>query len=170
MRVVGERSAGVGADVGADQAPGLVVDAGEDDSGAVRAAELEAAADLVDVAGQAAAADVRRADAELAQPGGEPLLVPRGGLDDAQRPREGRGYLAVGRQEGDPRVDLPRAEQPGEVLDEPRPGDRGAGVEQVLPWFADVNGIGVAAGLAGRAGSSRAARRSRTPATTARPP
>src|SRR6202044_3575633 len=133
-------------------APGLVVDAGEDDSGAVPTAELEAAADLVDVAGEAAAPDVRRAAAELAQPGGEPLLVPWGGLDDAQRPREGRGYLMVGRQEGDPRVDLPRAEQPGEVLDEPGPGDRGAGVEQVLPGFADVDGIGVAAGLAGLAG------------------
>ena len=32
--------------VRADQAPGLVVDAGEDDRSAVRAAELEAAADL----------------------------------------------------------------------------------------------------------------------------
>ena len=73
---------------------------------AVGAGQLETAVDLVDVARQAAAADVGRADAELAQPPGEALLVPGGGVEDAERAGERGLHRAVQREEGDLRVDL----------------------------------------------------------------
>src|ERR1700734_1720582 len=90
----------------ADEAPGLVVHAGDDDGCAVGAGQLEAAVDLIDVARQASAADVGGADAELAQPPGEALLVPGGGVQDAERAGERGVDRAVQREERDLRVDL----------------------------------------------------------------
>jgi len=57
--------------VGADQAPGLVAHPGEDQRGAVRASQLQPAVDLLHVTGEAAAPQVGRAHAEVAQPPGE---------------------------------------------------------------------------------------------------
>jgi alpha-1,2-mannosyltransferase len=57
--------------VGADQAPRLVADPGEDQRGAVRASQLQPAVDLLHIAREAAAPQVGRAHAEVAQPPGE---------------------------------------------------------------------------------------------------
>jgi hypothetical protein len=68
--------------------------------------------DLPDVPGQPAAPDVGGPDAEISQRAGEMPLVPRGGLQDSQGAAERGMGLAVGGQERDLRVDLPRAQQP----------------------------------------------------------
>jgi len=57
--------------VGADQAPGLVADPGEDQRGSVRASQLQPTVDLLHVTGEAAAPQVGRAHAEVAQPPSE---------------------------------------------------------------------------------------------------
>src|SRR5271166_526176 len=116
----GRRSALAG--LHADQAPRLVVDPGEHDRGPVRAGQLEPAVDLVHVTRQAPPAKVGRPDPEGAQPAGEVLLVPRGGLDHAQGPREGRALGGPGGQERDTRIDLPGAEPPGQRFDQAGPG------------------------------------------------
>src|SRR5579862_373218 len=104
----------------ADDAPGLVADPGDDQRRAVLAGQFQAAPDLVDVAGHAAAPDVDCADAQVAQPPGELLLVPRRGLKYAEGAGERRARRAVKREERDLRVDLGgvTAQGPGEVLDQ----------------------------------------------------
>src|SRR5258708_27916200 len=105
-----------GARVGADQPPWLVGYPGEHDGGAMGAGQLEAAADRVHVAREAAAPEVRRPDAKLAQPGPGALFCPRRGVDDLERAGERRRRRLVHGQEGDLRVDLPRPELAGEVF------------------------------------------------------
>ena len=91
---------------GADQAPRLVVDSGDDYGGAVLAFQLQVASYLVDVARQAPAPDIDGSHLQLAQPLSEALLVPRGRVPDPQRAGERRLRVPVQRQERDPGVDL----------------------------------------------------------------
>src|SRR5258708_3384652 len=62
----------------ADQAPGLVGDPGQHDRRRTRTLQAKPAVNSRDIASKAAPADVGRADAQVAQSAGEPLLMPRG--------------------------------------------------------------------------------------------
>ena len=75
---------------GADQAPRPVLAAGQHDRGGAVAAQVQPAPDPVDIAGQAATADVDRADAAARASLGGLLLVPRHRLQHPQRPGERR--------------------------------------------------------------------------------
>ena len=90
--------------------------------------------DLLHVAGQSPPADIGRADAERAQLPGELLLVPRSRFQDAERPGEGRAQRHVCGQEGDHRVDFPRTDLAGQLLNQAGPGDRRARIEQERSW------------------------------------
>src|SRR5260221_6930983 len=72
----------------ADQPPGLVGDPGQHDRRRTRTLQAKPAVNPRDIASKAAPADVGRADAQVAQSAGEALLMPWGGLEHAQRPRE----------------------------------------------------------------------------------
>src|ERR1022692_4092520 len=75
---------------GADEAPRPVGDAGDDDCRAAIPLQGESPVNLLHVASQPATADVGGADSELAQPAGEPLLVPGRRLKHGQRSGERR--------------------------------------------------------------------------------
>src|SRR5256886_15589956 len=74
--------------VDADQSPRPVPGPGHDHGRAAAAGGPQAAEQPVDIAGQAAAPDVNRADVQLTQLGGKLFLVPRPGVDDPQPPPE----------------------------------------------------------------------------------
>src|SRR5215470_418418 len=95
--------------VDADQPPWAVPGPGHDHGRTAAAGEPQAAEQPVDVAGQAAAPDVNRADVQLPQLGGKLLLVPGPGVDNPQPPAERRPQRGTGGQERDPLVDLPGA-------------------------------------------------------------
>ncbi len=121
-------------------------------------AQSEPAVNLSHVAGEAAPPDVGRADAQLAQPGREPLLVPRGRLQHPQRPRERCPDRLIRRQERDHRIDLPRPDQLPKVGDETGPGDSRTRIEQELP-----RGCGGAARRADRRTSATRPTAARSP-------
>src|SRR3984885_11565736 len=131
----------------ADEAPRLVVDPGDDDRRANSACELHAPPYLVDVAGQAATPDVDRAHVKLVEALRELLLVPGGGMPDAERAGERRSHVGVDREERDLGIDLGDvvAQVARQVLDQAGPGDSRVRVQEVLPWLAQrhrVAGVG----------------------------
>ncbi len=125
------------------------------------ARKLQAAADHLDVARQAAAADVDGADVQRAQAPGELPLVPRRGLEHPQGAGERGRHQTVEGEEGDPRIDLGRAELAGQVLDQARPGDGRVRVEQVLPRLAQRDAV---AGTGRQADGALARQQHRGPA------
>ena len=124
--------------VGADEAPGLVADPGDDDGRAGLAGQLQAPPYLVDVSGQAATPDIDRAHVKLAEALRELPLVPRGRVLDAERAGERRSHVAVQGEERDLGIDLGdvAAKLARQVLDQACPGDGRVGVQEVLSWFA----------------------------------
>ena len=109
----------------ADEGPGAVRGAGHDQGGPVRAGQLELAPDLGHVAGQAAAADVHRANAQRAQPGGQLALMPAArNRAPGECGRTGCAPAGPGAQERDLVVDLPRRLLPGPARPPGWPGRR----------------------------------------------